>query len=138
MISYETERAALRLRGSRPYLRALRREQQRQGDGDLKAFFNGIKRARSALARLNEQDLVELKNPRRIGVIYPNSPSSLPVNLVPGEVVLYIRDRETDSASVMIPYSIRRIKEEAAEGTYDVAQNVGRIPLSNIQPLYFL
>src|SRR3972149_7559596 len=110
----ETDRnqdVRLKTRGARPYLS----ERKSTLGPD---YLEGIQRAELANAHLESKELVKHKNPRQIGIVDPEIPStSLPVNLCPGEVVLYRKDRDTDTATVDVPYSQQGIKERISQGS---------------------
>lgn len=127
----ETDRnqdVALSLRGARPYLWA--RKPTVGPD-----YLVGIQRAELANAHLRKKELVEHKNPRQIGVVDPEIPSTcLRVNLCPGEVVLFIEDPKTEMVTVYVPYSQETIAERAAQGL-DVVQRIYNVASSHIKPI---
>ena len=127
----ETDRnqdVALNLRTARPYL-----SERKPSVGP--DYLAGIQRAELANAHLKAKELVEPRNPRQIGIVDPEIPStSLRVNLCPGEVVLFIRDPKTEMATVYVPYSQETIKEKAAQGL-DVVQTIRNVPLDHIKTI---
>lgn len=127
----ETDRnqgVGLKPRGARPYLS----ERKPSVSPD---YLEGIQRAELANAHLKAKELVKHKNPRQIGIVDPQIPStSLRVNLCPGEVVLFIKDPKTEMVTVYVPYSQETIKERAAQGL-DVVQAIRNVALSHIRPI---
>jgi len=128
----ETEQnqgVGLKLRGKRPYLS----ERKPTVGPD---YLAGIQRAELANAYLTSRELVKHRNPRQIGIVNPQIPStSLRVNLCPGEVVLYRKDRDTDTATVDVPYSQQGIQEKISQGSFCVTQTIRNVPLSDIRPI---
>ena len=124
----QNQSVGLKLRGKRPYL--LERKPSVGPD-----YLAGIQRAELANAHLKAKELVEPRNPRQIGIVDPEIPStSLRVNLCPGEVVLFIKDPKTEMVTVYVPYSQETIKERAAQGL-DVVQTIRNVALSHIRPI---
>lgn len=127
----ETDRnqdVALSLRTARPYL--LERKPTNSPD-----YLEGIQRAELANAHLRKKELVKHRNPRQIGIVDPEIPSTcLQVNLCPGEVVLFIEDPKPEIVTVYVPYSNETIAERAAQGL-DVVQTIHNVASSHIRPI---
>ena len=124
----QNQSVGLKLRGKRPYL--LERKPSVGPD-----YLAGIQRAELANAHLKAKELVEHRNLRQIGVVDPEiPPTSLQVNLCPGEVVLFIKDPKTEMVTVYVPYSQETIKERAAQGL-DVVQTIRNVSLNHIRPI---
>ncbi len=125
----QNQGVGLKLRGKRPYLS----ERKPTVGPD---YLAGIQRAELANAYLTSRELVKHRNPRQIGIVNPQIPStSLRVNLCPGEVVLYRKDRDTDTATVDVPYSQQGIQEKISQGSFCVTQTIRNVPLSDIRPI---
>lgn len=124
----QNQGVGLKLRGKRPYLS----ERKPTVGPD---YLAGIQRAELANAYLKARELVKHRNPRQIGIVDPQIPStSLRVNLCPGEVVLFIKDPKTEMVTVYVPYSQETIKERAAQGL-DVVQTIRNVSLNHIRPI---